>query len=163
LPWIKRISAKTPAFNELKPRTVEKKDVCVTINSAGLGATRQCFVQYDKDYKNLSKEQKRVYDLQLAGESMKACGDRLKQNISGVGRIKLNNNKPSNTVTTKPELWHPKEKRSLSIGELKIICSFPYDYYLGDTFSKKWERLGRSVPPLMMYAIAKHIYKTILK
>ena len=113
-------------------------------------------------YKELSKEQLRVYKLQLPGESMKACGDRLNQKISGVGRIKLREDKPSNTITTKPEIWHYKNPRSLSINEVKLICSFPTDYFTGHTFAKKWERLGRAVPPLMMAKIAYHIYKTIL-
>ena len=119
--------------------------------------------EIDNSYKNLSKEQQRVYDLQLPGESMLACGDRIKEKISGAGRIRLDANKPCRTVTTSAELWHPHDKRTLTIDELKSVCSFPYDYYLGETFAKKWERLGRSVPPLMMYAIAKHIYNTILK
>jgi DNA (cytosine-5)-methyltransferase 1 len=40
--------------------------------------------------------------------------------------------------------------------------SFPDDYYLGDKYTKKTERLGRAVPPLMMKAVAEHIYETIL-
>jgi DNA (cytosine-5)-methyltransferase 1 len=40
--------------------------------------------------------------------------------------------------------------------------SFPEDYYLGDKYSKKAERLGRAVPPLMMKALAEHIYNNIL-
>tara|TARA_R110002096_G_scaffold43897_2_gene118198 strand:- start:1377 stop:2450 length:1074 start_codon:yes stop_codon:yes gene_type:complete len=116
----------------------------------------------DENYKTLSIEQSRVYDLQLPGESMMACGERLGQNINGIGRIKLDINKPSPTVMTSPELWHPKEKRSLSIGELKSICSFPCDFNLTGSFNRKWERLGRSVPPLMMKAIAETIQKEIL-
>lgn len=53
--------------------------------------------------------------------------------------------------------------RKLSIPELKVICSFPMDYKLLGNYSKQWERLGRAVPPLMMKAIAEHIYNTILK
>ena len=55
------------------------------------------------------------------------------------------------------------EERKLSIDELKIICGFPNDYVLKGSYSKQWERLGRSVPPLMMSAIAEHVYKNNFK
>lgn len=55
------------------------------------------------------------------------------------------------------------EEKKLSIDELKIICGFPSDYILTGSYSKQWERLGRSVPPLMMSAVSKHVYNTILK
>ena len=56
-----------------------------------------------------------------------------------------------------------KALRKLSIPELKVISSFPSDYILTGTYSKQWERIGRAVPPLMMKAIAEHVWETILK
>tara|TARA_R110000737_G_scaffold15551_1_gene32193 strand:+ start:2908 stop:4113 length:1206 start_codon:yes stop_codon:yes gene_type:complete len=50
----------------------------------------------------------------------------------------------------------------LSIDEFKMIQSFPTDYVLEGTYNKQLERLGRSVPPLMMKAIAEHLYNTVL-
>jgi site-specific DNA-cytosine methylase len=41
--------------------------------------------------------------------------------------------------------------------------SFPDDYYLGEKYTQKTERLGRAVPPLLMKSIANHVYETILK
>jgi DNA (cytosine-5)-methyltransferase 1 len=58
---------------------------------------------------------------------------------------------------------HHWDNRKFTIGELKRIMSFPDDYYLGKTYKEKVERLGRSVPPLMMKSVAEHIYNTILK
>lgn len=55
------------------------------------------------------------------------------------------------------------ETGKLTINELKIICGFPIDYITIGSYAKQWERLGRSVPPLMMEGIANHIYNTILK
>lgn len=55
------------------------------------------------------------------------------------------------------------ETCKFSIDELKKICSFPTDYQLTGNYAQQWERLGRSVPPFMMKAIAEHIYQTILK
>jgi DNA (cytosine-5)-methyltransferase 1 len=51
----------------------------------------------------------------------------------------------------------------LSIDELKILSSFPTDFKLSGSYRKQWERIGRAVPPLMMKAIADHVYNTILK
>lgn len=49
---------------------------------------------------------------------------------------------------------HPTERRKFSIWELKRLSSYPDDYILPGTFGQQWERVGRSVPPLMMRAIA---------
>lgn len=57
---------------------------------------------------------------------------------------------------------HPFEKRKFSIAELKRICAFPDDFELTGTYTQQWERLGRSVPPVMMSHIAKTIEKEIL-
>lgn len=52
---------------------------------------------------------------------------------------------------------HPYEKRKFSIAELRRICGFPDDFLLTGTYAKQWERLGRSVPPLMMMRIASNL------
>jgi len=57
---------------------------------------------------------------------------------------------------------HPYEKRKFSIAELKRLCSFPDDFVLTGTYAQQWERLGRSVPPLMMRAVAERIRDDIL-
>jgi DNA (cytosine-5)-methyltransferase 1 len=41
--------------------------------------------------------------------------------------------------------------------------SFPDDYIISGTFPQQWERIGRSVPPLLMKEISNHVYNTILK
>ena len=43
--------------------------------------------------------------------------------------------------------------RRLSIPEVRRLCSFPMDYELVGGYGKRWERMGRAVPPLMMRAI----------
>lgn len=55
------------------------------------------------------------------------------------------------------------DNRKLSVKETIRISGFPDDYYLGEKYAHKIERLGRAVPPLMMKAIAEHVYNTILK
>jgi len=63
----------------------------------------------------------------------------------------------------KAAILHPTDTRQLTISEIKRIMSFPDDYYVGDKYIQKCERLGRAVAPLMMKAISEHIYQTILK
>ncbi len=53
--------------------------------------------------------------------------------------------------------------RKLTITEGKVICSFPKDFQLTGTLDKQWERLGRSVPPILMANIADHVRKTLLE
>lgn len=72
--------------------------------------------------------------------------------------------KPSPTIltTSVDSFRHPKEKRLLTLQECKRIMSYPDDFVLTGTRGQQWERLGRSVPPLMMEAVTSHIYKEIL-
>ena len=58
---------------------------------------------------------------------------------------------------------HPTEKRKLAIAELKRICAFPDDFVLTGTYAQQWERLGNSVPPVMMRCIAEIIRDKILE
>lgn len=60
-------------------------------------------------------------------------------------------------------VYHPYIPRTLTIPELKRVCSFPDDYILTGTFKQQWERLGRAVPPVMMMHIAKTIEERILR
>lgn len=65
---------------------------------------------------------------------------------------------PKNLTAAYPELM----LRRLTLGELRAICSFPPDYVLTGSYAQRWERMGRSVPPLMMKAIADHVAMNIL-
>jgi DNA (cytosine-5)-methyltransferase 1 len=57
---------------------------------------------------------------------------------------------------------HPTEKRRFTIPEARALCSFPADFVLDGPYVKQWERLGRSVPPLMMKAVADVVRLEIL-
>jgi DNA (cytosine-5)-methyltransferase 1 len=54
------------------------------------------------------------------------------------------------------------ERRKFTIAELRRICAFPDDFILTGTYAQQWERLGNSVPPLMMKAIAETIRDRVL-
>ncbi|MGO8671374.1 MAG: DNA cytosine methyltransferase [Capsulimonadaceae bacterium] len=57
---------------------------------------------------------------------------------------------------------HPSLPRYPSIPELKRICGFPDDFILTGTFKQQWERIGRAVPPVMMFHVASTIRDQIL-
>jgi site-specific DNA-cytosine methylase len=56
----------------------------------------------------------------------------------------------------------PDENRYVSIAELKRLSSFPDQFLLEGSFEERWARIGNSVPPLLMRAIALHIRNAIL-
>lgn len=76
--------------------------------------------------------------------------------------------KPCNTVTqsggnlSTASVTHPTIKRKFTIAELKRICAFPDDFILTGTYAQQWERLGRAVPPVMMYHIARVVRDEVL-
>lgn len=92
----------------------------------------------------------------------------------GFNIIKLDNSKPSPTITKTHSsavgLLHPSEDRFVSIPELKRLSSFPDDIIFPNNTAKsdnqnrsaQWARIGNSVPPLLMKAIATHILTNIL-
>lgn len=53
------------------------------------------------------------------------------------------------------------ERRKFTIDELKRICAFPDDFILKGSYAQQWERLGNSVPPVMMFHIAREIEKLL--
>lgn len=83
--------------------------------------------------------------------------------------VKVDAEKPCNTIMATSGAFpsaaqplHPTEKRKFTIAELKRICSFPDDFILTGSYAQQWARLGNSVPPLMMKAIAETIRDRIL-
>jgi DNA (cytosine-5)-methyltransferase 1 len=70
---------------------------------------------------------------------------------------------PINTIVQGSKcLYHPTLPRTLSIPELKRASSFPDDFILTGSFDQQWERIGRAVPPMMMYHVAKTVRDEIL-
>lgn len=61
----------------------------------------------------------------------------------------------ANTIVSGGAIYHPKYKRELNVKEMSLIGSFPQDYNYLDCKPKYL--IGMSVPPLMMYRIAKEI------
>lgn len=63
---------------------------------------------------------------------------------------------------TNTALMHWLLPRSMAIEELKILSSFPNSFQLIGDFKEQWARIGNSVPPRFMQAIAEHIRDNIL-
>lgn len=82
--------------------------------------------------------------------------------------VKVRPDRPCNTLpklqTGKgfASLVHWDESRALSLGEAKRIGAFPDQFHITGEYSKAWARIGNSVPPLFMRAIARHIRSEIL-
>lgn len=87
---------------------------------------------------------------------------------SSFSLVKLDMNKPSRTITKTVRKsmcghLHPLENRFMTINELKRLHTFPDNYIFLGKFEEKWARIGNSVPPFLMKAIAEHIDNNILK
>ena len=57
---------------------------------------------------------------------------------------------------------HPTSRRKFTIAELRRICAFPDDFRLVGSYAQQWARLGNSVPPLMMFHVARTIRDEVL-
>jgi len=96
--------------------------------------------------------------------SIGECGNKYRGKNSYFNWFKVNSILPSRTVTKKTTgcLLHWKEPRYFTIEECKRLCSFPDDYKLIGSYSSQWARLGNSVMPNFMKAIAENIKLNIL-
>lgn len=73
--------------------------------------------------------------------------------------------KPAPTITVSSpgnDVGHPTERRKFRIDEVKRLCAFPDDFVLTGSYSQQWARLGNSVPPLMMRAVAEVLRDRVL-
>jgi len=82
------------------------------------------------------------------------------------GLIRLNPEKPSPTILrgtggTTTGLIHPYDVRRLTIAEIKALASFPEPFQIQGSYSEKWARIGNSVPPLFMKAIAEELARNL--
>lgn len=57
---------------------------------------------------------------------------------------------------------HPDDPRLLSTAELRRVASFPDGFTFKGSWNDSVNRIGNSVPPLLMRAIARHVRENIL-
>ncbi len=82
--------------------------------------------------------------------------------------IRMDFSKPSPTIPKScvfggfAGLSHYKDPRSLTLGELARLGAYPDEFSFVGNYESGLERIGNSVPPLFMKAIAEHIRAEIL-
>jgi DNA (cytosine-5)-methyltransferase 1 len=86
---------------------------------------------------------------------------------SGFGLARLSWNKPSCTIPklsmlSASPICHPDRHERITINQAKRLATFPDDFQLIGSFAEQWARIGNSVPPNFMRAIASHIHQHIL-
>ena len=97
-------------------------------------------------------------------------GGKASQRISGnrnkwFNLRRLSYSLPGFTITKSygsSTLIHPVNDRALNIAEFRRISSFPDSFTFTGNYKQSKERIGNSVPPLFMKAIAEHIRDEIL-
>ena len=79
----------------------------------------------------------------------------------GCGHVRLDPYKPSPAFTKNGDaaysMFHYEHPRPVLISEMKRIQSFPDDYIFSGTYKQIKDRIGNSVPPNLMKAIAENI------
>lgn len=84
---------------------------------------------------------------------------------SHYGCIRLHWDRPANTIVRNqgPDYLHPTEDRCIGIREMARLQSFPDEFDWGaSSYAQIKARIGNSVPPLMMRAIAAEVRHRIL-
>lgn len=87
---------------------------------------------------------------------------------NGYSCHKVHPDRPCNTVTkndgtiTMHGLMHWAEQRRFTVGEYKRFQTFPDDFQFAGSYTDAVQRIGNSVPPLLMKRIAEHIRDSIL-
>lgn len=110
--------------------------------------------------------------IDLNGTAVGAVARRLRPGAASekyFNLIRTHCDRPCPTVTASggssrgtASVIYPDGRRKFTIAELRAICGFPPDYVLTGSYAQRWERLGRSVPPLMMRAVAATVAEKIL-
>lgn len=90
-----------------------------------------------------------------------------KEQSKHFGLVRIEWNKASNTIVkdagnTATGIIHPSENRRLTIPEIMRIASYPDGFKTVGTYKQQWARIGNSVPPRFMQAIAEHIRDNVL-
>lgn len=91
----------------------------------------------------------------------------LSRHVGGYGVTEVLGHAPSPTVTCASPgndlaVHDGAVRRKFTIAEVKRLCAFPDDYVLTGSYAQQWARLGNSVPPLMMKAVAEALRNRVL-
>jgi DNA (cytosine-5)-methyltransferase 1 len=120
-------------------------------------------IEKEAKWISTSSDTYRYWRETLPGKSLSIACKNITGKNSFLTHVKQAPYRPCSTITQgTQQLYHWVEPRTLSLEELRRVGSFPDDFILTGSFSQKWERIGRAVPPLMMAAIARTIASDIL-
>jgi len=118
----------------------------------------------DDEYKELTPDTEtyKYWHLVTPGSNYQEAVAKKTGKASFFSHRRLHPRKPSPTVSANACLYRWDKPVFMSIPEVKRLCGFPDDFSLTGGFMKRWERMGRAVPPLMMKQVAHTIDKEIL-
>lgn len=140
----------------IEPSYPKPQSKIITVKEALKGVENKTFIDPGEKLRKL------WFKMKWGGDG--ALGK--KNNKRNFNTKKLHPNKPSFTLpkmigTNMALIMHWREPRSLTIEEAKRIQSFPDDFiFIGD-FREQWARIGNSVPPKFMEAIAREIKRQV--
>lgn len=78
-------------------------------------------------------------------------------------RTEFNKPSPSLRATLSDwRWWVGGEERRFTEEELKAVASYPAAFRFAPGVVQTWKRIGNSVPPLMMFCLARHIRAEVL-
>jgi len=146
---------KEPQFPKPKINMTKIRDVLPFLNNNSMSDDDINWVKENTRMGQLWKYTKRGTNFQRAGLEL------FGKKGSYFGQYRVSPDKPCNTILTTP-LYHWDLCRFLTIPEIKLFSTFPEDYKLTGSFSDRFERIGRAVPPFMMKEIAIIIRDKIL-
>lgn len=153
---------------DLFPPAIKPINKIVTIGMALKGVKNN---QNEVDYLNQSIKKYKMYEIakKLEKNPIKKIPASKIMNGSYFNLIRESMYEPCSTICQMIGCecasgnLHPLYDRKFTSDELKRLSSFPDDFVLTGNFRKKCERIGRAVPPLMMYHISKAIQKEVLE
>jgi DNA (cytosine-5)-methyltransferase 1 len=132
-----------------------------TVNSSGAAQQRFELSELSENFPPGSRVIHDTSGNRSAGDATDRLSPTITNGIGGLNSYHFQVESGKETGNS-ASLAHPTEKRKFTISELKRICAFPDDFTLIGTYAQQWERLGNSVPPLMMRAVAEVIRDKVL-
>jgi DNA (cytosine-5)-methyltransferase 1 len=171
----KVITAKQYGVPQSRARTI-----FIGVRNDILEANPDIFIEYHKGFEDIVTLRDAFADLEHTAEDLAECnidkyaiGEELKkldlgeQSDKYFSLIKLHPDKYAGTLTqsagniSAASIAH-WDDRKLTVKEAIRVMGFPDDYYLGENYKDKIERLGRAVTPPMYKYVIGHIHETIL-
>lgn len=76
--------------------------------------------------------------------------------------VKVAKNEIAPTILKTSRMYHCTEPRILTVAEAKRLQSFPDSFQFPGSHQEAWSRIGNSVPPKLMEAVAKAVRESVL-